>query len=63
MDGGCITVWVEKELTHDEKRLLKEYVAYLLSYEPEYSFSYEYSLPEIKTRHERRQDKRLPYVV
>ena len=55
MDGGCLSVWVEKQLTLNERLLLQKYEYYLMDYGLGYSFSYEYRQPEIRTRYERKQ--------
>ena len=57
MDGGCISVWVEKQLTLNERLLLQKYEYFLMDYGLGYSFSYEYRQPEIRTRYERKQIK------
>jgi hypothetical protein len=57
MDGGCITVWVEKQLTLNERLLLQKYEYFLMDYRKGYSFSYEYRQPVIDTRFERKQIK------
>ena len=38
MDGGCITVWVEKQLTLNERLLLQKYEYFLMDYRKGYSF-------------------------
>lgn len=57
MDGGCISVWVEKRLTLIERRLLQKYEYFLMDYGVGYSFDYEYRQPEFDTRCERNQIK------
>ena len=55
MDGGCISVWVDKQLTLNERLLLQKYEYFLMDYRKGYSFSYEYRQPVIDTRYERNQ--------
>ena len=57
MDGGCISVWVEKRLTLNERLLLQKYEYFLMDYRKGYSFDYEYRQPVIDTRFERNQVK------
>lgn len=55
MDGGCISIWVEKRLTLNQRLLLQKYESFLMDYSLGYSFSYEFRAPEIKTKYERKQ--------
>jgi hypothetical protein len=55
MDGGCISIWVEKQLTLNERLLLQKYEYFLMDYGLGYSFSYEFRQPIIDTRFERKQ--------
>ena len=55
MDRGCISVWVEKQLTLNERLLLQKYEYFLMDYGLGYSFSYEYRGPKFSSKYERKQ--------
>jgi len=59
MDGGCLCIWLHKPLTDEQMLLMKQYELYLQNLGLGYSFSYDLRLPDIKTRFEMRQVKRV----